>query len=133
LAPSEDGLGFYLTREEGLDPNAALELPFELTVKRRAEDVVLTLRGELDLAAKEHYEQELEKLEDDGLERLIIDLRALTFMDSTGINLLLRTLRDSEENGFTVTVVQGSGQVPALLEATGVAEQLPLVDESALG
>ena len=115
-----------------MDPNAALELPFELTVTRRAEDVVLILRGELDLAAKEQYEQELEKLEDEGLESLIVDLRALRFIDSTGIKLLLRTLRDSEENGFTVTFVQGTGQVPELLEVTGVAEQLPLVDESAL-
>lgn len=88
--------------------------------------------GALDLAAKEHYEQELEKLEDEGLESLIVDLRALTFIDSTGINLLLRTLRDSEENGFSVTFMRGSGQVPELLETTGVAEQLPLADESAL-
>jgi anti-anti-sigma factor len=114
-----------------LDPNAALELPFELTVERRAHDVVLILRGELDLAAKEHYEQELEKLEDESLESLIVDLRELSFIDSTGIKLLLRTLRDSEEDGFTLTFVKGSGQVPKLLEATGVAKQLPLVDKRA--
>jgi anti-anti-sigma factor len=114
-----------------LDPNAALELPFELTVERRAQDVVLILRGELDLAAKEHYEQELGKLEDESLESLIVDLRELRFIDSTGIKLLLRTFRDSEVNGFTVSFVKGSGQVPELLEATGVAEQLPLVDERA--
>jgi anti-sigma B factor antagonist len=116
-----------------MDPNAALELPFELTVEHRAEDVVLILRGELDLAAKEHYEQELEKIEDESLESLVVDLRGLSFIDSTGIKLLLRTLRDSEENGFAVAFVQGNGQVPEVLELIGVADQLPLVDESALG
>jgi anti-sigma B factor antagonist len=116
-----------------LDPNAALGLPFELTVERRAEGVVLILRGELDLAAKEHYEQQLEKLEAEKLESLIVDMRALTFIDSTGIKLLLRTLRDSEENEFALGFVQGSGQVPELLETTGVADQLPLVDERVLG
>ncbi len=116
-----------------MDPNAGLDLPFELTVEHRAQDVVMTLRGELDLAAKEHYEQGLEKIEDDGLERLIVDLRALTFIDSTGINLLLRTLRDSEERGFALAFVKGNGRVPELLAITGVAEQLPYVDETALG
>jgi anti-anti-sigma factor len=116
-----------------LDPNAALGLPFELTVERRAEQVKLILRGELDLSAKEHYEQELAKLEAEGLGRLVVDLRPLTFIDSTGINLLLRTLRDSEGSEFDITFLAAEGQVSELLETTGVAQQLPLVDESALG
>jgi anti-anti-sigma factor len=116
-----------------LDPNAALELPFELTVERRADEVRLILKGELDLAAKEEYEQELRKLEhDESVESVVVDLRGLTFIDSTGIRLLLITLRASEGNGFTAAFVQGNGPVRDLLETTGVARQLPLVDESAL-
>jgi anti-sigma B factor antagonist len=117
---------------EGLDPNAALGLPFELTVERKAEHVKLNLRGELDLSAKERYEQELAKLEAEGLERLVVDLRQLSFIDSTGINLLLLTLRDAEENGFDVSFLVGEGQVSELLETTGVAGQLPLADESSV-
>jgi anti-sigma B factor antagonist len=115
-----------------LDPNAALELPFELTIERNAERVTLTLRGEFDLSAKEYYEEELAKLAEEGLPRLVVDLRALSFIDSTGIKLLLRTLRDFEAKGVEVGFVQGEGQVSDLLEMTGIGEQLPFVRASAL-
>jgi anti-anti-sigma factor len=125
------GLG-AIDGEEGLDPNAALELPFDLTVERRAEKAAVVLQGELDLAAKDLYEQELSKLENQPPERLIVDLRGLTFIDSTGIKLLLRTLRDWEDNGADIGFVEAPDPVKSLLVTTGVAEQLPLVDPDQL-
>jgi anti-sigma B factor antagonist len=116
-----------------LDPKAALELPFELTVERRAGAVVMILQGELDLAAKDRYEEELAKLADESFESLVVDLRGLTFIDSTGIKLLLGTLRDSEQNGLDVSFVKPDGPVKSLLDTTGVADQLPLVDERPAG
>ena len=109
-----------------MDPNAGLDLPFELTVEHRAQDVVMTLRGELDLAAKEHYEQQLEQLKAEKLERLIVDLRPLTFIDSTAIGLLVTAWRRSQRDGYdAVFVLPLEGQVPRALEIAGLERLIP--------
>jgi anti-anti-sigma factor len=115
--------------EGTVDPNAALELPFELMIERRNGAVVLVMQGELDLSAKDRYEEELRKLADESFESLVVDLSGLTFIDSTGIKLLLGTLRDSEQDGLKVSFVKPVGPVKSLLETTGVADQLPLIDK----
>jgi len=59
---------------------------------------------------------------------LIIDLRALDFMDSTGLSVLVRAHQRTEEQGRQLAMVKGPQQVQRLLSLTGVADRLTLVD-----
>jgi anti-sigma B factor antagonist len=71
--------------------DANSEVPGALTVRatRNANQLVLARVGELDLSTSEFVEQALEEHHHDPAERLVIDLSGLSFMDSTGLRLII--------------------------------------------
>lgn len=89
---------------------------------------MLVAIGELDLATVEILEAAVETAINEGFNRLVIDLTALSFMDSTGMRALLVTSqRLAEENG-TLGVVLTGGPVARALAVTGVDRLLKLFD-----
>jgi anti-anti-sigma factor len=89
---------------------------------------IVTTKGELDLASSPALEEELEQAWDSGAELLIIDLRELEFIDSTGLSLLIRAHQRAEGAGLRFGLVNGGPQVQRLLSLTGVGERLAIVD-----
>ncbi len=59
---------------------------------------------------------------------MILDLRELEFMDSTGLGLLVTTNKRAREAGRRFALVKGGQQVQRLLSLTGVGERLTVVD-----
>ena len=80
---------------------SAVSLPdhFELSVERYGEDVIVKLGGEFDIACEEYFEAALRPLEEPGAS-VVIDLSALSFMDSTGINQLIAAHERSRRADF---------------------------------
>jgi len=99
------------------------DLDFDLTVGRDERGAYrLTLRGELDLATAERLEQAL--ADTDG--EVLLDLRGLTFMDSTGVRVLLEV---AEQRVSDLRImVPAQGDVRVTIEETGIAPLLPLVE-----
>jgi len=91
------------------------------------ETVFLALLGELDLATAPAVEDEIRELRARGFDRVVIDLRSLAFMDSTGVSLLLREAQAAPDGAFAI--VPGDGEPCRLLEVTGVLEALRVVRE----
>ena len=89
--------------------------------------VFVALAGELDLATAPALAAEIADLRSRGFERVVLDLRCLEFMDSTGLALILGELERSEAGAFGVVV--GDGEPRRLLEMTEVLGALPLVRE----
>jgi stage II sporulation protein AA (anti-sigma F factor antagonist) len=96
----------------------------------RVEDeaCVISVSGELDLASSPALEEELDRVVASGAKFVIVDLRDLEFMDSTGLSVLVKAHQRAEEQGKRFGLVNGSQQVQRLLTLTGVAERLTLVD-----
>ena len=96
---------------------------------------VISVSGELDLASSPALEEELERVAQSDAQLVVVDLRGLEFMDSTGLSVLVRAHQRAEENGRRLGLVNGSQQVQRLLTLTGVADRLTLTDvpESLLG
>jgi anti-sigma B factor antagonist len=92
--------------------------------------VVIEVKGELDLASSPALEQELERGAASKAEVVIVDLRALEFMDSTGLSVLVRAHQRATEKGQRFGVVKGPQQVQRLLSLTGVADRLTLADSA---
>jgi anti-anti-sigma factor len=88
--------------------------------------MVLTLTGELDLASSPALEEELGKLRDP--EFLIVDLRGLEFIDSTGLSVLVKAHQGAQEAGRGFGLVKGGAQVQRLLALTGLDERLTVAD-----
>ncbi len=101
---------------------------FGVEVRDDERAVVIGVSGELDLASSPELEAELERGTSSDVELLIIDLRKLEFMDSTGLSVLVRAHQKATERGKRLAVVKGPQQVQRLLSLTGVADRLTVVD-----
>jgi anti-anti-sigma factor len=92
------------------------------------EGVLLALRGELDLATVPLLEDALQSAEHSH-ELVVVDLRDLTFLDSTGLHVLISAEQRARRSGGRLVLVQGPPQVRRLLELTGAIEQLQVVSD----
>lgn len=90
--------------------------------------MIVAVAGELDLASSPQLEGELDRVWGSEPQQLVIDLRRLEFMDSTGLSIIVGAHQRMAEHGRSLTLVKGSPQVQRLLDLTGVAERLQLVD-----
>lgn len=87
---------------------------------------VVAFAGELDLANAGTAESALENLLADSSTPIVVDMRELEFIDSTGIALLVSTL-SSNEDGVRISFIPSDAPaVTRVLELTGLAERLPL-------
>jgi anti-sigma B factor antagonist len=102
--------------------------PFRCEVS--CEDGTATVRaiGELDLVAVPVLDDQLAELRDAGFRRLILDLRGLYFMDSTGLHCILKYDSLARNNGFSIELIQGPRAVRRVFELTGTATHLPFID-----
>lgn len=89
---------------------------------------LLSARGELDLASAPQLEKELERVNEAQPELMILDLREVDFMDSTGLRLVVTAHQRAKDAGRRFGVVNGKKQVQRLLSLTRVEEQLTVVD-----
>jgi anti-anti-sigma factor len=101
---------------------------FRVEVLSEKGATILAVSGELDLASSPALEEELERASDAGVELLILDLRDLEFMDSTGLSVVLKASQRAQDGGQRFRLVKGSQQVQRLLNLTGVAERMTVVD-----
>jgi anti-anti-sigma factor len=88
---------------------------------------VLCLRGELDLANAGTAETELEAVMAGGT-AVVIDMRGLEFIDSTGIAMLVRAIQADGGAGRLTFVPSEHGAVNKVLELTGVGERMALAE-----
>jgi anti-sigma B factor antagonist len=91
--------------------------------------VTLRLAGELDLETASELDRQLADIAETQVTRLLIDLGAVTFMDSTGLSSILRAHRSAGSNGHTLVLRRGSNQVQRLFELTGMNDRLTFEDD----
>jgi anti-sigma B factor antagonist len=89
--------------------------------------VVLALSGEVDLCTAPVAEDELRRAEA-SQDLIVLDLRAVSFMDSTGIRMLVAADRRNRERGAALVIVQGTPQIRRLFELSGLTQHLELLD-----
>ena len=97
---------------------------FEITVRPAAEGVLVAVAGEIDLVTAAEFEATI--LEQLAAGPVRLDLRELSFMDSTGIRVLDAVLRDLPVIGSTL-VIEPILQPPVrqVLTLTGMIDALP--------
>ena len=100
---------------------------FQVEVRREGSAAIVAISGELDLASGPSLEQTLSALDSD-VTLVVVDLRRLEFMDSTGLSIIVRAHQRLAEQNCELSLVRGSPQVQRLLDLTGVAERVRLVE-----
>jgi len=113
--------GHFHCSEEGrpvlhlIEPTA-----FSVEIQPDRERVLLQPAGELDLSTASQLQDALDELRLTGWRHIVVDLRGLTFMDSTGLALILAADRDAERDGWTLEIIDGPAPIARLLELTGL-------------
>jgi anti-anti-sigma factor len=102
----------------------------EVETEERDGLVRLTLRGELDLSTVGKVEQELRKAESADAPAVVLDLSALTFLDSTGLRAVVTADERLREKGGRLVIVRGPEPVHRVFAITRLEEQLEIVDDA---
>jgi anti-anti-sigma factor len=98
---------------------------FSLAVETAREEVRLQAIGELDLAASPSLHEQVGDVLAAGFTQVVIDLRRVTFIDLTGVRLLLRLAQDASDDCWDLSLVGAGRQVRHMLTLTGALGRLP--------
>ena len=79
----------------------------------------VALSGELDMATVPDLNDQFAALEQGGTKAIVLDIRDLTFIDSSGLHAIVRAHRRSEENGHRLLFVGANPLARRLCEITG--------------
>jgi anti-anti-sigma factor len=105
--------------------------PFRCDVEPAHGRVHVIPHGEIDLSTVGMLESRLRELRETGFDHLVVDLRDVTFMDSTGLRLILSWDDDARAEGRDFELVAGPPMVQKLFEITGVLGRLRFVEPAA--
>lgn len=103
--------------------------PFSVTVSKDGERAIVTLRGELDLSGTDRLRAALEQAEEPPTGLLILDLSELDFIDSTGLEIVLRAARRAHDAGRRLAVARPSTYVRRLLKVTAIDQSLDVIED----
>src|ERR1041385_8567280 len=96
--------------------------PLTVSAAREDDGVRVVLAGELDIGSAPEVEEVLRKVESDGVSTLTIDLRGLTFMDSTGLRMLVAAHKRAQDAARVLRIIRGPAPVQRILDLTGLGD-----------
>jgi anti-sigma B factor antagonist len=103
--------------------------PFSVTVNSDDGRTTVRLRGELDLSGVDRAREAVEQAEATDAALLVLDLSQLDFIDSTGLEVMLRAARRARDSGRRLIVARPSRYIRRLLEITAIDQSLDIVDD----
>jgi anti-anti-sigma factor len=96
-----------------------------LEVRREGDAAVVVARGDIDLSTLDRAVAALEHARLDA-GTVILDLREVGFMDTSGLRLVIEEQRRAAEAGYRLGVVRGPARVQRLFEIAGLADDRDL-------
>lgn len=115
-----------MRRVDGPPPPAE----FDIARSDPADGVVnLELSGELDLHTGFRLDRVLRAVEDEGPQVIVVDLRELDLLDSTGLAKLVAAHRRAADGGWRLAIVRGGRLVETVLKATRLDGYLDVVSD----
>ncbi|OAS17330.1 STAS domain-containing protein [Paenibacillus oryzisoli] len=93
---------------------------FEVTLEESEKSIQLIIRGELDLAAAKAFRQALEAVVHREDKALILNLKDLNYIDSTGIGIVVSTLKIRDEIKSPFAVHDIPPGIRKLFDLTGI-------------
>ncbi|WP_182113469.1 MULTISPECIES: STAS domain-containing protein [unclassified Actinotalea] len=108
------------THGEGTEPSG-------MALTEEPDRSVVRAWGEIDLSVRRGVGDLCQAVADRGLP-VVVDARDVTFIDSTGMSVLVRLARDAEVRGYPISLVDAPWMLRELLAITGVDQLIPLAD-----
>jgi anti-sigma B factor antagonist len=94
----------------------------EIEIERRTEGGwdVLDVAGEVDLSTAPELRSRIEDLLDEGSRRVVVDLADVSFMDSSGLSVLVSGFKSMREAGGEMAVVCPNASIAKIFSITGL-------------
>ncbi|MFL5892797.1 MAG: STAS domain-containing protein [Solirubrobacterales bacterium] len=103
--------------------------PLEIIIDRREGQTRIALVGELDIASAPSLEEGLADVEGDTPGTLVLDLRRVDFIDSTGLRAVIAADERARSAGRRLVVVRGPAAVERVFSVTQLDQRLDIVDD----
>ncbi|MFE1028014.1 STAS domain-containing protein [Streptomyces sp. NPDC054844] len=113
-------------------PIAQNPLSVEVTLPRE-EVALLTVEGYLDVDTATELQHHLANQLHHGRRHFLLDLSEVPFMDSSGMNIILRVYQEARELPGSVHIISPAPAVRRVLDLTGVSLTVPVsesIDEA---
>jgi anti-sigma B factor antagonist len=94
---------------------------FRISVRDDDDAVTLTIEGEVDVATAPALRDELYRLIDRGTKRIVVDLAAMDFIDSTGLGVFVGALKRSREGGGELELRSLKPAARKIFDITGLS------------
>jgi len=104
-------------------------VPLDVTTEQRPGQTRVVLIGELDIASTGGLEEQLAAIEVNSPGMLVLDLRRVEFIDSTGLRALIAADERARTEGRRLAVVRGPNAVARLLTVTQLDQRFEIVDD----
>jgi anti-sigma B factor antagonist len=122
------GNRFQVTgRSEQRSAVSSPAVPFELRDFRDGDAQILALSGELDIATRDELELAIEEAEETSAKTIVLDLRRLEFIDSSGIHVIVAA---DQRIGERLVVLRGPQRVRRVFDLCGLTARIASADSS---
>lgn len=101
--------------------------PLEIDVQVADERTLVTLSGELDASTATLLYDQLSDLEVEDVQHVVLDLAKVTFMDSTGLSVIVTEHKRMQHSGGSLTIFAPPSSVRRLFGITGLDSVLDVV------
>jgi len=108
--------------------DAAAAAALEIDAEDEPPGVRLRPRGEIDLGTAGRLRSEIEECVAAGCERVVVNLQGVTFLDSTGLHVILDADAAAHAAGWELLLIEGPAAVQRAFEVAGVRDRLPFVN-----
>ena len=105
-----------------------MDLSLRIDAVERDGLLTLVVQGELDIATSPLLDEALARARASDATSIVVDLLAVSFMDSTGLHVLIRHTR-AEGGPARVRLTKGSPQAQRVFELSGALEYLPFISD----
>jgi anti-sigma B factor antagonist len=105
---------------------------FRVVVRTERDLVRVCPFGEVDLGTVDRIREQLENATATGARHVVLDLRGVSFLDSTGLHLVLDADAASRADGWEFGLVGGPPDVQRVFDLTGSRARLPFLTASEL-
>ena len=101
--------------------------PFRIVVRTERDVVRVCPFGEVDIDTVDRIREQLENATATGARHVVLDLRDVTFLDSSGLHLALEADAASRAQGWEFGLIGGPADVQRVFDLTGARARLPFL------
>ncbi|MDZ7578574.1 MAG: STAS domain-containing protein [Candidatus Nanopelagicales bacterium] len=101
-------------------------MEFGIETRDVGDQTIVAVTGELDVYTAPDFEACLEELVKAGKTKLVIDLTGVSFLDSTGLGVMVKALKWVREAGGRLRVVADEDRIARVFRITGLDDVLAL-------